>query len=150
MTMIDAKPPYNFDADHIALITIDMQRDFCDENGYASILGNDVKLLAPCIPVINKLQLAFRAAQLPIIHTKECHDPDLANCPTAKSERGNPPPVPSSTSRQSYPRSFAARMVVCTQSVLQQVVAQKGIIGWTAPAQVILDHLKALIPGDAN
>lgn len=40
---------YNFDADHIALITIDMQRDFCEVDGYATILGNDVKTLAPCI-----------------------------------------------------------------------------------------------------
>ena len=46
--------------------------------------------LQPCIPVIAKLQAAFRKAELPIIHTKECHKPDLSDLPTAKRNRGNP------------------------------------------------------------
>jgi nicotinamidase-related amidase len=82
---------YEFDPNHLALLCIDMQRDFCEEGGFASSLGMDVALLKPCIPVIAALQAAFRAAGLPIIHTKECHTPDLSNCPTAKRQRGNPP-----------------------------------------------------------
>jgi len=89
--MMKATPfDYDFDLDHIALLCIDMQRDFCEVGGYASSLGNNVKLLKPCIPVIASLQAAFRAAALPIIHTKECQKPDLSDCPTAKRERGNP------------------------------------------------------------
>jgi nicotinamidase-related amidase len=91
MPTIEATPfPYEFDADHIALICIDMQRDFCLPGGFAESLGNDIKKIAPCIPVIAQLQAAFRKAGLPIIHTKECHKPDLSDLPTAKRNRGNP------------------------------------------------------------
>lgn len=91
MPTIDASPfSYEFDIDHIALICIDMQRDFCLPGGFAESLGNDIKNLAACIPVIAELQTAFRKAGLPIIHTKECHKPDLSDLPTAKRNRGNP------------------------------------------------------------
>ena len=91
MPTIDANPfPYEFDIDHIALICIDMQRDFCLPGGFTQSLGNEIKNIAPCIPVIAELQTAFRKAGLPIIHTKECHKPDLSDLPTAKRHRGNP------------------------------------------------------------
>ncbi len=88
---LNAAPfPYEFDIDHIALICIDMQRDFCLSGGFAESLGNNIKNIAPCIPVIAELQKAFRKAGLPVIHTKECHKPDLSDLPTAKRNRGNP------------------------------------------------------------
>jgi biuret amidohydrolase len=91
MPIIDVTPfPFEFDIDHIALVCIDMQRDFCLPGGFAESLGNDIKKIAPCIPVIAQLQAAFRKAGLPIIHTKECHKPDLSDLPTAKRNRGNP------------------------------------------------------------
>lgn len=91
MPTIKAKPfNYEFDLDHIALLCIDMQRDFCLPGGFAESLGNDIKNISPCIPVIAKLQAAFRNAGLPVIHTKECHKPDLSDLPTAKRNRGNP------------------------------------------------------------
>ncbi len=91
MPAIDATPfSYEFDIDHIALVCIDMQRDFCLPGGFAESLGNNLKNIASCIPVIGKLQTAFRKAGLPIIHTKECHKPDLSDLPTAKCNRGNP------------------------------------------------------------
>ncbi len=92
MPYIDAKPfPYEFGIDHVALVCIDMQRDFCEPGGFADSLGNNIENIAPCIPVIAKLQAAFRKAGLPIIHTKECHKPDMSDVPTAKRNRGNPP-----------------------------------------------------------
>lgn len=91
MPTINATPfPYDFDSDHIALICIDMQRDFCLPGGFGESLGNDVGLIKPCIPVIAALQAAFRRVGLPVIHTKECHKPDLSDLPTAKRNRGNP------------------------------------------------------------
>ena len=91
MPTIDAKPyPFEFGIDHVALVCIDMQRDFCLPGGFAESLGNNLDNIAPCIPVIAKLQAAFRRAGLPIIHTKECHKPDLSDVPTAKRNRGNP------------------------------------------------------------
>ncbi len=91
MPAIDVNPfPYEFDINHVALVCIDMQRDFCLPGGFAESLGNDIKNVAPCIPVIATLQAAFRKAGLPVIHTKECHKPDLSDLPTAKRNRGNP------------------------------------------------------------
>ncbi len=91
MPLVKAKPfDYQLDIDHIALLCIDMQRDFCLPGGFADSLGNDLDNIAPCIPVIAKLQQAFRDAGLPVIHTKECHKPDLSDLPTAKRNRGNP------------------------------------------------------------
>jgi len=212
---------YDFDADHIALLCIDMQRDFCEVGGFASSLHDNVALLAPCIPVIAKLQAAFRAAGLPVIHTKECHQPDLSDCPTAKRERGNPKlkigmegpmgrilidgqpgsdfisqcmpmpgelviPKPGKDAFYATPLNdylhrrgitnliiTGATTEVCVQtsmraandrgydcllvedgtgsyfpefkaSVLKQVVAQGGIIGWTAPSEEILKTLAKL------
>jgi len=91
MPIVKAKPfDYQFDIDHIALLCIDMQRDFCLPGGFAESLGNNLDNVAPCIPVIAELQKAFREAGLPVIHTKECHKPDLSDLPTAKRNRGNP------------------------------------------------------------
>lgn len=91
MPAIDATPfEYEFDIDHIALLCIDMQRDFCLPGGFAESLGNNLANVAPCIPVIAKLQAAFRKAGIPVIHTKECHKPDLSDLPLAKRNRGNP------------------------------------------------------------
>lgn len=91
MPSIDAHPfPFEFTFDHVALLCIDMQRDFLLPGGFAESLGNDIKKVAPSIPVIARLQAAFRECKLPIIHTKECHKPDLSDLPTAKRNRGNP------------------------------------------------------------
>lgn len=67
-----------------------MQWELCLPGGFAESLGKDLKNIAPCIPVIAKLQAVFRKAGLPVIHTKECHKPDLSDFPTAKRNRGNP------------------------------------------------------------
>lgn len=46
MPIIDAKPfHYEFGFDHVALVCIDMQRDFCQPGGFAESLGNDISNL---------------------------------------------------------------------------------------------------------
>jgi nicotinamidase-related amidase len=63
---------------------------FLHARRFAESLGDKIENIQPCIPVIAKLQAAFRKCRLPIIHTKECHKPDLSDLPTAKLNRGNP------------------------------------------------------------
>jgi nicotinamidase-related amidase len=73
-----------------ALIVIDMQRDFIEPGGFGATLGNDVSLLQAIIPATARLIAGFRKAGLPVIHTRECHAPDLSDCPPAKRMRGKP------------------------------------------------------------
>jgi biuret amidohydrolase len=90
MPIIAAKPyDYTFDPAHLALLVIDMQRDFLEPGGFGAALGNDVSKLAPAVAPVAALLAAFRKLGLTIVHTKECHRPDLADCPPAKRSRGN-------------------------------------------------------------
>jgi biuret amidohydrolase len=82
--------PFQFDPATTALIVIDMQRDFIEPGGFGAALGNDVSLLEAIIPATARLIAGFRAAKIPVIHTRECHLPDLSDCPPAKRLRGKP------------------------------------------------------------
>lgn len=91
MPVIHARPfDYSFPAGRLGLIVIDMQRDFIEAGGFGASLGNDVRPLQAIVPTVAGLLAAARAAGLPIIHTRECHAPDLADCPPAKRLRGKP------------------------------------------------------------
>jgi nicotinamidase-related amidase len=70
-----------------ALLVIDMQRDFLDPCGYASQAGLDVDALRRPIPAIQKLLICARRLGMLVVHTREGHRPDLADCPPAKLER---------------------------------------------------------------
>ena len=82
--------PFRFDPATTALIVIDMQRDFIEEGGFGAALGNDVRPLRAIVPTVARLLSVARGAGLPVIHTRECHRPDLSDCPPAKRERGAP------------------------------------------------------------
>ncbi|MCA3573060.1 MAG: cysteine hydrolase [Aestuariivirga sp.] len=91
MGSIVAEPfAFSFDRKSIALIVIDMQRDFAMPGGFGESLGNDVSRITAIVPAVRALIDAFRAAGLPVIHTMECHRPDLSDCPPAKLNRGTP------------------------------------------------------------
>src|SRR5204862_4113051 len=81
---------YAFPAARTALVVIDMQRDFIEPGGFGASLGNDVGLLAPAIAPIAALLAAWRQRAWPIVHTREAHRADLADCPPAKRLRGSP------------------------------------------------------------
>jgi len=87
---IDAKPfPYTLPERPPALVIIDMQRDFVEEGGFGSSLGNDVTPLQKIIPPLEKVLHTFRRLGLPVIHTREAHASDLSDCPPAKRLRGD-------------------------------------------------------------
>jgi biuret amidohydrolase len=79
---------FTFDKNTTALIVIDMQRDFLLPGGFGESLGNDVGQLRRTIEPLSALMAAWRAAGLPLIHTREGHRPDLSDCPPAKLARG--------------------------------------------------------------
>ena len=88
---IAAQPaPIAVDPAHLALVIIDMQRDFLEEGGFGEALGNDVSRLQQIVPACAALLSGLRAAHIPIIHTREGHRPDLSDAPKAKVERGAP------------------------------------------------------------
>jgi biuret amidohydrolase len=97
MSTIFARPyDYDLPADlnHLALVIIDMQRDFLEPGGFGDALGNDVGRLQAIVPNLVKLLSAFRDRKtehrhLTIIHTQECHQPDLSDCPPSKRIRGH-------------------------------------------------------------
>ena len=61
MPTIAAEPyAYNFPAGRLALIVIDMQRDFVEEGGFGSVLGNDVRPLARVRREVRRIVDCFR------------------------------------------------------------------------------------------
>ncbi|MEZ5657578.1 MAG: isochorismatase family cysteine hydrolase [Burkholderiaceae bacterium] len=87
-----AAQPFAFELDRraVALLVIDMQRDFIEPGGFGASLGNDVGPLQAIVPTVAALIDGFRRARLPIVHTRECHRADLSDCPPAKRLRGTP------------------------------------------------------------
>jgi len=91
MLEVDAQPyPFRFSPGHTAVIMIDMQRDFILPGGFGETLGNDVARLAPTVAVARRLLDWCRASGMLVVHTKEAHAADLADCPPAKRNRGEP------------------------------------------------------------
>lgn len=85
-----ASRPYDFrlPLSSAALLVVDMQRDFIDHGGFGEHLGNDVTPLRKVIAPLAQVLAAWRGAGLHVIHTREGHRPDLADCPPSKRERG--------------------------------------------------------------
>jgi nicotinamidase-related amidase len=91
MTFSVPATPYPFELapEATALVIIDMQRDFLEEGGFGSMLGNDVSLLASTIEPLRGVLAAAREAGMFVVHTREGHRPDLADAPPAKLARGH-------------------------------------------------------------
>jgi len=88
---IVARPyAYAFAVPSTALVVIDMQRDFIEHGGFGETLGNDVSRLARIVPTVAALIAWCRAKSIRVLHTREGHRPDLADCPPAKLVRGAP------------------------------------------------------------
>jgi nicotinamidase-related amidase len=88
---VPAQPgPFPLPDGRVALIVIDMQRDFLLPGGFGETLGNDVSLLQKVVPPLVDVLAAARETGLLVIHTREGHLPDLSDCPPAKLRRGKP------------------------------------------------------------
>jgi biuret amidohydrolase len=91
-TVIASPYPYALPAkdsgSRVALVIIDMQRDFVEPGGFGAALGNKVEHLQKIVPTVATLLKTFRELGLPVIHTREGHRPDLSDCPPAKKRRG--------------------------------------------------------------
>lgn len=83
--VVPADPyPYAFDIATTALMIIDMQTDFCGAGGYVDRMGYDLSLTACAIEPIQQLLNVVRRVEMPVIHTREGHRPDLSDCPPNK------------------------------------------------------------------
>lgn len=71
----------------VALILIDMQRDFLEPAGYLAAMGYDLGGVRSAIEPARRLLAAARGAGLCIVHTRQGYRPDLAEVPTHKLAR---------------------------------------------------------------
>ncbi len=71
----------------VALLVIDMQRDFLDPRGYVAQSGVDVGILRRSIPNVRRLLDGARSANVRVIHTREGHRPDLSDLTACKRAR---------------------------------------------------------------
>jgi len=82
--------PYDWPYDGVidpastALVNIDWQVDFCGPGGYVDTMGYDLGLTRAGLAPTAKVLAAARAASWTIVHTREGHRPDLADCPPNK------------------------------------------------------------------
>ncbi|KAM0331308.1 hypothetical protein ACHAQA_002978 [Verticillium albo-atrum] len=91
LTLPKARPyPFDFPLATTALIIIDIQRDFVDAGGFGSVqCGNDeiFSKARSIVPAVQKVLEVFRSVRGHVIHTREGHQPDLADLPAAKKLR---------------------------------------------------------------
>lgn len=81
---VDARPfafPHDggIEASRIALIIIDLQRDFLAEDGYFARMGYDPSPLRKILPNVSSLIAAARQAGCHIIHTRQGYRSDMAD-----------------------------------------------------------------------
>lgn len=86
---VDAQPypwPYDgrIDPSRTALLCIDWQTDFCGPGGYVDAMGYDLNLTRAGLEPTAKVLAAVRSAGWLVVHTREGHRPDLADCPANK------------------------------------------------------------------
>lgn len=61
------------DLTHCAVLAVDIQNDWCHENGHCAKSGNDVSILQHVVPKVAKLLAEARRYQVPIIHIRTIH-----------------------------------------------------------------------------
>lgn len=72
----------------VALLVIDMQHDFLAPDGWFASIGVDVEPLRAIVPTVARLMAVARAAGVPVIHTRQGNQPDLADLPAVRQAQG--------------------------------------------------------------
>lgn len=87
---IEALPSsFNCNVKELALMIIDMQRDFCYQGGFGESLGNDITKTKSIIPTVKELLDFAREKGIFVVHTREGHRPDLTDLTENKYARGS-------------------------------------------------------------
>ena len=86
---LQAQPyPWPFDGtftpESTALLCIDWQADFCGKGGYVDLMGYDLALTRAGLEPTARTLAAMRERGFTVVHTREGHRPDLADCPPNK------------------------------------------------------------------
>lgn len=73
-----------FDSARTAFLAIDMQQDFCGYDGYVDTMGYDLSLTRQAVDPIKNVLETVRETEIDVVHTREGHDPELADAPFNK------------------------------------------------------------------
>ncbi|ANB14726.1 hypothetical protein AWJ20_2333 [Sugiyamaella lignohabitans] len=87
-SIINARPkPFLLPSGRVALVIIDMQRDFVQQGGYGSYQCASKEIFAKVSESIGPLKSVLemsRKSGVTVIHTREGHEADLPDCPPSK------------------------------------------------------------------